>query len=51
MTSDCRVALRPEPAVTFLVRDGQQVVHTLPVHIPDLAALWGQTLYADACTR
>jgi hypothetical protein len=51
MTSDCRVELRPEPAVTFLVRDEQQVTHALSVHIPDLQAIWGQTLYADACTR
>jgi hypothetical protein len=35
----------------FLVRDGQQVADPLPVHLPDLAARWGRTLYADACPR
>jgi hypothetical protein len=51
MTSDCRVKLRPEPAVTFVVRDEGQRVHELLVHIPDLPAIWGQTLYGDACSR
>jgi hypothetical protein len=51
MTSNCDVALRPEPAVTFLVRDERQVVHELGVHIPDLPAIWGQSLYSDACSR
>ena len=40
-----------EPAVTFLVRDQEQVVQEVPVHIPDLSALWGQTLYPGACPR
>lgn len=51
MTSDCRVQLRPEPAVTFLVQDPRQQVHQVAVDIPDLPAIWGQSLYGDACSR
>ena len=41
MTSDCSVAVRPEPRITLLLRDTNGRVHQQVTRIPDLDSIWG----------
>jgi hypothetical protein len=49
LSSDCSVAVRPLPQVTLVVLDAQGQPHDIAVTIPDLDAIWGQTLLPGAC--
>jgi hypothetical protein len=49
ISSDCSVAIRPEPRVTLLVTDASHGVHLLNASIPDLDSIWGQTLLPGVC--
>jgi hypothetical protein len=49
ISSDCSVAIRPEPRVTLLVTDANHSVHLLNASIPDLDSIWGQTLLPGVC--
>jgi hypothetical protein len=47
--SDCAVAVRPAPRVILVLQDSRGLVHDLPVTVPDLDNVWGETLIAPAC--
>lgn len=47
--SDCAVAVRPAPQVILVVTDSGGQVDDIPVTVPDLDNIWGQTLIAPAC--
>jgi hypothetical protein len=49
LSSDCSVAVRPLPQVTLVVLDARSQPHDIAVTIPDLDAIWGQTLLPGAC--
>jgi hypothetical protein len=49
MSSTCALAVRPVPAVIFLVRDPTGRSHAVRATIPDLDTVWGQTLLPPAC--
>lgn len=49
LTSDCSVAVRPEPRITLLLHEANGRVHEEAARIPDLDSIWGQTLAPDAC--
>ena len=49
LSSDCSVAVRPLPRVTLVILDAHDHRQDVPVTIPDLDAIWGQTLLPDAC--
>ncbi len=49
LTSDCAVAVRPVPSLTFVVRGPDGAVREQPARVPDLARLWGQTLDQGLC--
>ena len=49
LTSDCAVAVRPMPSLTFVVRGPDGAVREQPARVPDLARLWGQTLDQGPC--
>lgn len=49
LSSDCSVAVRPLPQVTLVILDAQDHTHDVAVTIPDLDALWGQTLLPGVC--
>ena len=50
LSSDCSVAVRPLPTVTLVVRDPANVEHQIVTRIPDLDAVWGQSLDPSACS-
>jgi len=50
LTSDCTVVVRPLPTVTLVVRDPANVEHQVVTRIPDLDAVWGQSLDPSACS-
>ena len=49
LSSDCAVAIRPLPTVTLVVRDPTGGEHDVTTNIPDLDAIWGQSLDPEAC--
>jgi hypothetical protein len=49
LSSDCSVAVRPLPRVTLVILDAHDRTQDVPVAIPDLDGIWGQTLLPGAC--
>ncbi|HEY5185206.1 MAG TPA: hypothetical protein VIM19_09965 [Actinomycetes bacterium] len=49
LSSDCSVSVRPLPQVTLVVLDAHDQTQDVPVAIPDLDGIWGQTLLPGAC--
>jgi hypothetical protein len=49
ISSDCSVTLRPPPSVSLVVADTRQRRYVIPVTVPDMAQIWGQTLLDGAC--
>lgn len=49
LASECSVPLRPLPQVGLVVADAAGRVHVVPVTVPDLAQLWGETLLPGSC--
>ncbi len=49
LSSDCSVSVRPLPLVTLVVLDAHDQTQDVPVAIPDLDGIWGQTLLPGAC--
>jgi len=50
LSSDCAVVVRPLPTVTLVVRDPANVEHQVVTRIPDLDAVWGETLDPAVCS-
>ena len=49
LASNCAVAVRPLPAVSFVLQDSVKGLHTVPAAIPDLDSVWGMSLVPPAC--
>jgi hypothetical protein len=49
ISSDCSVTVRPPPSVALIVVDARHRRYVVPVTIPDMAEMWGQTLLNGSC--
>jgi hypothetical protein len=49
LSSDCSVIVRPLPQLILVVASPGHETQTVPVQVPDLATIWGQTLLPPAC--